>query len=55
MHPYQIKVFQYYNATLNYSPVKTVTDFLSKHQEIEKVVFCCFDEENYQIFLELCL
>jgi len=35
--------------------VKTVTDFLSKHQEIEKVVFCCFDEENYQIFLELCL
>jgi len=35
--------------------IKTVTDFLSKHQEIEKVVFCCFDEENYRIFLELCL
>jgi len=33
--------------------VKTVTDFLSKHQEIEKVVFCCFDEGNYGIFLEL--
>jgi len=33
--------------------LKTVTDFLSKHQEIEKVVFCCFDERNYEIFLEL--
>jgi len=29
--------------------VKTVTNFLSKHQEIEKVVFCCFDEGNYGI------
>jgi len=35
--------------------VKTVTDFLSEHQEIEKVVFCCFDEENYRIMLEFCL
>jgi len=33
--------------------IKTVNDFLSKHQEIEKVVFCCFDEGNYGIFLEL--
>ena len=29
--------------------IKTVTDFLSKHSEIEKVIFCCFDEENYGI------
>ena len=29
--------------------LKTVTDFLSEHDEIEKVIFCCFDEENYHI------
>ena len=33
--------------------MKTVTEFLSKQQEIEKVVFCCFDDENYQIMSEL--
>ena len=34
--------------------VKTVKDFLSEHQVIEKVIFCCFDEENNRIILELC-
>ena len=29
--------------------IKSVTEFLSKNYEIEKVIFCCFDEENYQI------
>jgi len=33
--------------------MKTVSDFLSKHSEIEKVIFCCFDGENYQIMNEL--
>jgi len=33
--------------------LKTVTDFLSKHHENEKVIFCCFDEENYQIMNQL--
>jgi len=33
--------------------MKTVSDFLSKHSEIEKVIFCCFDDENYQIMNEL--
>ena len=33
--------------------LKTVSDFLSKHHEIEKVIFCCFDEENYQIMNKL--
>ena len=33
--------------------MKTVANFLSEHQEIEKVIFCCFDEENYQIMNEL--
>ena len=31
----------------------TVTDFLTKHPEIEKVIFCCFDEENFQIMKNL--
>lgn len=30
--------------------VKTVKDFLTMHAEIEKVVFVCFDEENYSIY-----
>jgi len=33
--------------------LKTVNEFLSKHQEIEKVVLCCFDDENYQILNQL--
>lgn len=30
--------------------IKTVIDFLDKHQEIEKVIFVCFDEENYNLY-----
>lgn len=33
--------------------IHTVKDFLSKHAEIEKVVFVCFDEENYHIYKKL--
>jgi len=33
--------------------LKTVNDFLSKQDKIEKVIFCCFDEENYQIMKKL--
>jgi O-acetyl-ADP-ribose deacetylase (regulator of RNase III) len=29
----------------------TVKDYLSKHHEIEKVFFVCFDEENYQLYI----
>jgi len=29
--------------------LKTVTDYLKIHQEIEKVIFCCFEEDNYQL------
>jgi len=32
--------------------VKTVSDFLSKHHEIEKIIFCCFDDENFRIMNE---
>ena len=30
--------------------IKTVTDFLNKHPEIEKVIFCVFDNFNYEIY-----
>jgi O-acetyl-ADP-ribose deacetylase (regulator of RNase III) len=33
--------------------LKTVNDFLLKHPEFEKIIFCCFDEENYQIMNKL--
>ena len=33
--------------------INTVKDFLSKHTEIEKVIFVCFDEENYGIYEKL--
>lgn len=32
--------------------VKTVKTFLDANPEIEQVVFCCFDEENYEIYKE---
>ena len=33
--------------------IKTVKDFLSAHQQIDKVIFVCFDEENYGIYKKL--
>lgn len=30
--------------------VKTVSSFLKKNASIEKVIFVCFDEENYKIY-----
>ena len=33
--------------------IKTVKGFLSAHHEIDKVIFVCFDEENYEIYEEL--
>ncbi|MDB5023838.1 MAG: O-acetyl-ADP-ribose deacetylase [Mucilaginibacter sp.] len=30
--------------------IRSVKDFLSAHKEIEKVVFVCFDQENYDIY-----
>ena len=33
--------------------MKTVSEFLSERQEIEKVIFCCFDDVNYQIMNKL--
>ena len=33
--------------------IKTVSDFLAVTDKIEKVIFVCFDEENYKIYSEL--
>jgi O-acetyl-ADP-ribose deacetylase (regulator of RNase III) len=33
--------------------VNTVKDFLSEHQQLEKVIFVCFDEENYSIYKKM--
>ena len=30
--------------------IKAVKDFAEKEHTIEKVVFCCYDERNYQIY-----
>jgi O-acetyl-ADP-ribose deacetylase (regulator of RNase III) len=33
--------------------IKTVNDFLRGHPQIDKVLFVCFDEENYSIYKKL--
>lgn len=33
--------------------IHTVNDFLSSNKNIEKVIFVCFDEENYDIYQKL--
>jgi O-acetyl-ADP-ribose deacetylase (regulator of RNase III) len=33
--------------------VNTVSDFLEKNSSVSKVIFICFDEENYNLYLSL--
>jgi O-acetyl-ADP-ribose deacetylase len=33
--------------------IQTISDFLATTDKIEKVIFVCFDEENYKIYSEL--
>lgn len=33
--------------------VHEVTDFLNKDESLQQVIFCCFDEENFKIYMEL--
>ena len=33
--------------------IKTISDFLATNRQIEKVIFVCFDDENYKIYTEL--
>lgn len=30
--------------------IKEVTNFLKQRNEIDKVIFCCFDEDNYELY-----
>ncbi|HWB93849.1 MAG TPA: macro domain-containing protein, partial [Puia sp.] len=33
--------------------VRTVTDFLTNHSEIEQVIFVCFDRDNYDLYMRI--
>lgn len=33
--------------------LKTVMDYVIQYPELEELIFCCFDEENYLIYREL--
>jgi len=33
--------------------LKTVMDYVIQYPELEEIIFCCFDEENYSIYREL--
>ena len=33
--------------------IKTTEEFLSRHQHPQKVIFVCFDEENYTIYRQI--
>lgn len=35
--------------------VKSVKNYLSLNESIEKVIFVCFDEENYKLYLKSCI
>ena len=35
--------------------ISTVKEFLENHSEIQQVIFCAFDEENYRIYKNLLL
>jgi len=35
--------------------VETVKNYITDHPDIEKVIFCCFDEENFNIYKNLIL
>ena len=30
--------------------IRTVREFLENNDKMEKVIFCCFDEENFSIY-----
>jgi O-acetyl-ADP-ribose deacetylase len=33
--------------------VRTVMDFIKHHSQLEKIIFCCFDQENYNIYKQI--
>lgn len=43
-------VYGYPKESAGEIAVKTVAEFLEKNDEIEEVIFVCFDEDNYRIY-----
>ena len=46
-------IYGYPKKEAAFVAVKTVSDFLKKDSTIQKVIFVCFDEENYSIYQNL--
>ncbi|CDS43211.1 MACRO domain containing protein 2 [Echinococcus multilocularis] len=46
-------VYGFPNAPAAQIAVKTVWDYLEKHDDIERVIFCCFLDEDYGIYENL--
>jgi O-acetyl-ADP-ribose deacetylase (regulator of RNase III) len=45
-------VYGFPKALATQIAIQTVQDFLSKNEAIEKVVFVCFDDENFKLYQE---
>jgi O-acetyl-ADP-ribose deacetylase (regulator of RNase III)/RimJ/RimL family protein N-acetyltransferase len=33
--------------------IESVMDFIKHHSQVEKIIFCCFDQENYNIYKQI--
>jgi O-acetyl-ADP-ribose deacetylase (regulator of RNase III) len=45
-------VYKFPKAEAAKIAVETVSQFIAHHDEIEKIIFVCFDEENFQLIKE---
>jgi O-acetyl-ADP-ribose deacetylase (regulator of RNase III) len=48
-------VYGYPKESASEIAISTVKEFLENHAEIQQVIFCAFDEENYRIYKNLLL
>ncbi|VDK21346.1 unnamed protein product [Taenia asiatica] len=48
-------IYGFPNAPAAKIALKTVWDYLEKHDDIERVIFCCFLAEDYRIYQNLLL
>ncbi|NLY91630.1 MAG: O-acetyl-ADP-ribose deacetylase [Firmicutes bacterium] len=46
-------VYRFPKALAAEIALRTVTDFLAKDPRIKKVIFVCFDRENYELYLQI--
>lgn len=44
-------IYRFPKAEAAVIALTTVNDFLAQNESIKEVIFCCFDEENYQLYL----